>query len=1254
MDAIKNVYVSLTGSEADGCGLTAVTPCNTLTAALTVTAPGDTIFMDATGTDQQPYIHCAATPIVFPMTIIGLNGKAHMACPANLVSDSYQAFIFRLIGTATHQLSIYLKDLYFNSGKIFGYDVDLTVENCIFNNSTMYLISPTFFLVPDFYYFLKSLDIAMMSYEYVKMINQVTPAVAACNSVNLTFINNTFLHKEALGDKMLANILNLELDINIICQNVTANILNSNLAHRKLQIMSNKIMDVFIDHSVFEGLRENEIKMGGIAVLAYATNAKVIIQNSAILRHTPSDPLPKLSYRSQMVRGAPIYVWFIPPLANLNGSSEVMLNNVRCEHNTGAVSILGMHYLATIINCQFLNNWAPFEAAALFLFTDPGSKIIIENNIFVNNTSGGNLRDQSSKFQDIKWGSQMCVYKLTVINNALDISMGMTTPAFHGIFFNGTLTSQIKGTAGAILIKAGNMTVRNCSFIGNIATRYGGSIKSSRDAFVKIEDCYFENSATKHMVEDGEVIYSEGALELVNVKIKINVARSNASIIRHSGTEDNLFIKSMYIECPINYHLTHANSSDNPYKFPVLGISKYRSAVYFCTECFNSYINDFGFINITFAEVMFKSGDLTLSQMYEYSVSKEHICHKCPYGAKCKEKLTAKIDFWGVEKGKEVDFYRCPKTYCCISENCSTFNECSGNRTGILCGDCVDGYSEALFSSKCIPNITCKDAWLLSLTLVVGALYAIFLLTQNDLKDQIINGPLGVESFIHMKNQMVGLIRKKKEIKKATESQEFEQKEKQQEQVQDDILITDLDDEIDDIPTLDKDRPRRKSEWSDTTQSSDQPEDNNEKVENVVQMKTQHSNTKFMSPGGGFLVQIFYYFQDATLLHIETSYVVTDSSLASQIKTIVGGLFKFRLEIFYLANESCPFAGLDASLKLIFKVLFLPFVLALLSGIYAFSKSSLFLKIRGKTKEELSVASYTFISRRASTGLMLALMFSFQKLAMTTLALLNCVSVADKKVLFMQGSVECYTFWQWIVIIYFIICIVPFPIHLALGPALLRHGIISLPEYLLACLFPLPFIITWMVRAPRQHKKNKEKTCVLITPEAQAVCGLVQGPFRVFHLPGIFQSLCWSGMLLGRRLMLIICYTFIEEELTRLLVMFFICTAVLLQHMHVLPYKNSRGNISGTLSAAALLIVCIVNLVRAAFDSAEYLPDGPNEALMYAFDHIENAVLLWIPLAGLGVILLVIVIRLLWLIVEVTFLRDSNKVEPEEQEKKTP
>ena len=368
--------------------------------------------------------------------------------------------------------------------------------------------------------------------------------------------------------------------------------------------------------------------------------------------------------------------------------------------------------------------------------------------------------------------------------------------------------------------------------------------------------------------------------------------------------------------------------------------------------------------------------------------------------------------------------------------------------------------------------------------------------------------------------------------------------------------------------------------------------------------------------GGVFLILLFYYFQDAAIVHINTIYVDKETALVNSIKEVVGGIFKFRLDVLHFATSICAFPGLTPAIKIVFKLFFVPLVLIILISIYSVS---LYLE-----KRITRVRIWDFLARRAALAIMFAILFSYQKLATSLFKLVNCVNINDQSVMFIDAEIECYTFGQSIVFLLLIFSICPFSFYIALSPALMKKGYISLGEFFLGCILPLPITVYWAIKYV--VKKNAS---VNPTDDAVSVYKLLQGPYREFDLPGILRYTCWSGILLGRRLCLILAATFISNVVIRLSIMMAVCQIALLHHVLVRPCKERRGNAAGTISSSALLTICTVNLLRAAYESAESVPDGPNFTLMKVLDQVENSLLLWIPMAGVIIILLVLISRLI-------------------------
>ena len=108
-------------------------------------------------------------------------------------------------------------------------------------------------------------------------------------------------------------------------------------------------------------------------------------------------------------------------------------------------------------------------------------------------------------------------------------------------------------------------------------------------------------------------------------------------------------------------------------------------------------------------------------------------CQQCPFGATCiRRNIAAKPNFWGYPVNTNppsLRFILCPEHYCQKpSLGSKGYNSCQGNRSGTLCGSCILGYSETLFSATCRKNAECKNDyfWISIIVLTTGlALYLI-------------------------------------------------------------------------------------------------------------------------------------------------------------------------------------------------------------------------------------------------------------------------------------------------------------------------------------------------------------------------------------------------------------------------------------------------------------------------------------------------------------------------------------------------
>ena len=79
-------------------------------------------------------------------------------------------------------------------------------------------------------------------------------------------------------------------------------------------------------------------------------------------------------------------------------------------------------------------------------------------------------------------------------------------------------------------------------------------------------------------------------------------------------------------------------------------------------------------------------------------------CLPRPFGANCSQNIIAKPNFWGFQEQvipPKLKFTMCPVGYCSPPNKTDfpKFNGCQGNRSGKLCGQCSEAYSDTILQT---------------------------------------------------------------------------------------------------------------------------------------------------------------------------------------------------------------------------------------------------------------------------------------------------------------------------------------------------------------------------------------------------------------------------------------------------------------------------------------------------------------------------------------------------------------------------
>ncbi|CAB4023396.1 Hypothetical predicted protein, partial [Paramuricea clavata] len=253
----------------------------------------------------------------------------------------------------------------------------------------------------------------------------------------------------------------------------------------------------------------------------------------------------------------------------------------------------------------------------------------------------------------------------------------------------------------------------------------------------------------------------------------------------------------------------------------------------------------------------------------------------------------------------------------------------------------------------------------------------------------------------------------------------------------------------------------------------------------------------------GYLEIIFYFYQISNLLLTSTS---IEKLLKAKVLIPVQGFFNFQER--YLVHQICPFSGLTAETKQLFEVA--P-VFGTLGAIY-------FIYVLHYVLCKISRTATPTVGHYLGAT-METMLLEYIKIANVSLSLIRCVPVGSESRWFYNGTIVCYQWWQIVLIAFDVVVVVPFIFVLAWGAVKLQRGKVSARHFLLACVFPLPFLILWLLQSSGfcgnqhddQHAQNTEYT--------EALKAVLLAPFRV---PEAEKSgaLYWESIFIVRRFIL--------------------------------------------------------------------------------------------------------------------------------------
>jgi len=924
--------------------------------------------------------------------------------------------------------------------------------------------------------------------------------------------------------------------------------------------------------------------------------------------------------------------------------SFVIVDNCQFIDNERAMTVVGYFTNLTVRDCLFSGNIAVHAGAALLVLTNNSSQMLIVNGSFENNAAGRFRSPSSSGNDPSTEGSEIHL---------------------QSVCCKGSI--EMVGKGGAVRVQGGTLNLKDSRFVNNTASLLGGALFVDSNGTVILLNTSFENGVQNHdRSVQGDILYSDGRLEIDHVSFIVRDAVNWNAVVRHSGMRWSMKVSNFQIDCPMGYSLRVTNSS--AYRVTPAGLESSNALdelSFFCEACpLNKYSLDHGHLQYRAVALGWYYTLFINGSSPDPDQAGEHIhhsiqCEDCPYGGKCVEGITSVPNYWGYEVNSAIYFQRCPRGYCCLA-SCKSFDSCSGHRQGRLCGRCSTGFSEAISSPNCLPDSVCRLNWMLPVAVIGGFVYALLVTFLLDVLEFTFGLPcITCNTSSKCTTNNCNMKTNERILYRGPSIRSTEGRRSKTDQLE----LCEL---------LENKRVETVTDSSETITDPAIPPGNTDVRLHGEPMRRQYESTSRNEHGRGrdlndnsqsptcialsCTIIFISYYQDAALLTKDFDLVskgIADSTaFGSYSRAVLSWLLS--AESFRLVGNECALAGTTAVTKTMMNAIYTVCILATVVAACLLVRAlrrmrnrsmdrgvslivvgtmshvnSRFVSSSAATTDILHQATTTVgeVSNNTLIALILAVLCMYQRLSSAAFTLLHCVSLDDASyVMYIDGTIACYQPWQYAVLFYVACCVVLLPLVLAVGPGLLEQGYISLPSFFLALFFPPPFLVSWFVR---WHYNSFElgayglRTQDSYSYQINAVLDVFIRPFHQTR-----KGTLWIAILVSGRLLLVLLATFVDDPLLKFITMLSVCFLVL-YHIDGQPFRSSAANFAGTAAACSLIVLATSCLVRATFEAAEYEPIGPNAALLGIFDRIEDVLMIWLPL----MVITMTVLRGLWRLV---------------------
>ena len=364
--------------------------------------------------------------------------------------------------------------------------------------------------------------------------------------------------------------------------------------------------------------------------------------------------------------------------------------------------------------------------------------------------------------------------------------------------------------------------------------------------------------------------------------------------------------------------------------------------------------------------------------------------------------------------------------------------------------------------------------------------------------------------------------------------------------------------------------------------------------------QNQENSENCEEPDSGYTKIAFYYYQVADLL-LGSSL----DDLLPEMPLIFAMISAFNFQVRAVSLRiDCPFPGLTPVTK---ELLLSLVVFATMANLTLIFCAHLAISRFHKKVRKPSWSRYMAVCLEI-------LLLGYDRLAETSLGLMHCVRITGyEHRLFIDGTTICWQPWQYILLGYIVVFVVPFIAVLYYGSSKLHSSSISSGEFLAACAIPLPFLIYWLFKRvfKRRNEENESEEAAARLNNSAEVMKVLHEPFRA-PSEGGKGTLYWESVMIGRRLILLTIHSFIPNAMIRFFFMASACDFMAIHHINKAPFRRNTANKAETMSLVTLAIFAKISLIKATLLSSGISPEGRNKVFLKGLQ--------WFELAAMGLV----------------------------------